>query len=143
MNATYQGNPVGSSSISVGPQTSTIISANIYSVTASVVDSRNHPFAGASIAVTLGNYTVSGVTDNDGMFPFHAVGNAIYNATVTYGDQIYFSGPVGAQSNNAVIVLRTSYLAPTFQLIILALAAAVPISGVAAYLVARRLKKSR
>ncbi|MDA4123956.1 MAG: hypothetical protein OK438_00705 [Thaumarchaeota archaeon] len=143
MNATYLGNTVASEGIMVGSQSSLSINASIFSVTAAVVDSRNHPFVGAEIRLTLGNYTISGVTDSKGFFSFHAVGNAVYNTTVSFGDQSYFSGGVGVPNSNVVVVVSTSYLPPSFQLIILALAAAVPISGIAVYFIARRLKKPR
>lgn len=141
--ASFQGNKVGSDSIDVGNQTSLSIGANVYSITASVLDSHNHPFAGAVITLTIGNYSISGETDSRGLYSFHAVGNGIYNATVSFGGQVYFSGSIGAAANNVVVVLATSYLPQTFQLIVVALAAIVPISGVVAYYVAKRLKKPR
>jgi hypothetical protein len=139
----YQGVQVGSDDIVVGNQPSISVSSNLYRVSALVRDFRGGPVGDAEVVLTTGNYSLSGLTNGRGIYSFEAVANAVYNVTVSVGSESYFSGQLTATSNNAMVALSTSYLPPSIELLIVALIAIVPISGVATYYVARWLKRPK
>lgn len=142
-NATYQGYNVGTAETQVGTQTTLPISTSLYQLTLLVKDARGGAIAGAQIALTIGNYSYSGSTDNQGRYSFEGVANALYGLTVTVGGVSYFTGEVDASANNAVIQVTTSYLPPSTELTIAVLLAIIPVALIVAYLIARRLRPSR
>jgi hypothetical protein len=139
----YQGVPVGSDDVVVGSQPSISISSNLYKVSAQVRDFRSGPVGGAEVVLTTGNYSLSGLTNGRGIYSFEAVANAVYNVTVSVGSESYFSGQLTATSNNEVVALSTSYIPPSIELLIVALIAVVPTSGIVTYYVARWLKRPK
>lgn len=141
-NATYQGLFVGSASGQLGPQRSISIPADLYQLTLLVKDSRGGTMPGAQVALTIGNLTISGTTNNQGKYPFEAVANAIYGLIIGVGSSAYFSGQIGATANNAVVQVTTSYLPASAELYIAVLLAIIPVALIVAYYTARRLRRS-
>jgi hypothetical protein len=141
INATYAGTQVGTTQIDAGSQRSVPLAANIYSLALLVKDSRGGALAGAQVNLRFGNFSLSGQTDSQGKFPFEAIANSLYNLTIGFGSGTYFSGQIGTNINNGIVVVTTTYFPPTLQLSIILLVALVPVALIVAYLVARRLGK--
>jgi hypothetical protein len=142
-NATYQGLYVGSAGVQVGAQPSVSIPTNLYQLTLLVKDNRGGTLQGAQVAITIGNLTFTGTTNEQGRYPFEAIANAIYNLTIGVGSGTYFTGQVSANANNAVVQVTTTYLPASVELTIAVLLAIIPVALVLAYYASRRLRRSR
>jgi hypothetical protein len=141
-NATYQGTAVGSGGIQAGSPPAVSIPADLYNLTLVVKDSRGGVIPGAQLSLSLGNYSFSGTTGNQGSYSFEGIANAFYSITVTVASSTYFSGQISATANDAIIQVTTSYVPPSTQLLIVSLIAMVPVAVVAAYYVTRRLRRA-
>ena len=141
VNATYARTQVGVTQVDTRSQQSATIAANIYSLTLLVKDSRGGAISGAQVTLQFGNFSLTGQTDGHGMYPFEAIPRSLYNLTIGVGGGTYFSGQVGTGSNNAIVVVTTTYFSPSLQLTIILLIAAVPVALIVAFIAARRLGK--
>jgi len=141
-NATYQGEEIGSSTNQDGLHPFATVSSDLYNITLVIKDNRGGDLVGAQLSLSLGNYTFSGTSGDQGRYSFEGISNSLYSLTVYVGPDTYFTGQVNSIANNAVIQVTTSYVTPYTQLLIVVLVAIIPVVVVAAFVLVRRLRRA-
>jgi hypothetical protein len=112
----YLGSRVGSEEVNFTSDFAIPVRTNVFELGLKAVDSQGGALQGATVQLSAGNETITGVTSSGGVFRLRAVADKIIGAIVTMDGSTYYNGHVQAQANNEIIVLNTSYQPPAVQL---------------------------